>query len=324
MTAPSIKILVVGCGSIGRRHLQVLSERRDLEIAACDPSPEALAAVSALVTEELRFGSLEGALHWQPAIVVIAAPYTMHRQVAVASFAAGANVLCEKPLAETAEDARAIIAAATKHGKVLAVGYSERYRPSIQRVIQLATSGEIGTLVGGRAMVGTYNTLLCAKTDYREHVFGALLMDYTHEFDFLRAIFGELRDLHCWANDLGGLDKKCSPALAATMLRFMSGAIVSVHMDYIQHPQRRLLEVFGDRGVVELDLQTDELKVFDPKESGCRIERFDHERNNVIRAEHQDMLDAVLTGSTPRVTGSDGLKALEIAELAIQQARSLR
>jgi predicted dehydrogenase len=316
------RFLVVGAGSIGRRHLQVLAERADVELAVHDAWPEAVAAARQLVPGVAGFDTLAAALAWQPLVVIVCTPNAQHRAVAEAAFAAGAHVLCEKPIADTLEDGRAMIAAATAQAKVLAVGYSERFRPALAHIVQLVAAGELGTVVGGRAMVGTYNTLLCAKTDYRAHVEGALLVDYTHEFDFLRAIFGEVADVHCWANDLGGREKRCKPSLAATLLRFQSGAIVSVHMDYVQHPQRRTLEVYGDRRSLELDLETDLLRVFDSAEpSGVRTQAFDHDRNNRFRAEHQDILDAVLTGRSPRVTGTDGLKALEIAVRAIATSR---
>lgn len=320
MTRP--RFLIVGAGSIGRRHLQVLAERGDIELGFHDAWPEARAAAHQLVPAAVGFDTLAAALAWRPLIVVICTPNAQHRAVAEASFAAGAHVLCEKPIADTLEDGRAMAAAAAAHGKVLAVGYSERFRPALAHICQAVAAGELGTVVGGRAMVGTYNTLLCAKTDYRAQVAGALLVDYTHEFDFLRSIFGEVADVFCWANDLGGREKRCSPSLAATLLRFRSGAIVSVHMDYVQHPQRRTLEVYGDRRSLELDLETDVLRVFDPAEpGGVRTLAFDHDRNNRFRAQHQDILDAVRSGRAPRVTGEDGLRALEIAVRAIASSR---
>jgi UDP-N-acetylglucosamine 3-dehydrogenase len=320
MTRP--RFLIVGAGSIGRRHLQVLAERTDLDLAIHDSWPEALAGARQLVPAVTTFAALADALAWRPLIVIICTPNAQHRAVAEAAFAAGAHVLCEKPIADALEDGRAMVAAANASGKVLAVGYSERFRPALAHIFQMVAAGELGTVVGGRAMVGTYNTLLCAKTDYRAHVSGALLVDYTHEFDFLRAIFGEVAEVQCWANDLGGREKRCSPSLAATLLRFQSGAVVSVHMDYVQHPQRRTLEVYGDQRSLELDLETDILRVFDPAQpGGVRSLTFDHDRNNRFRAEHQDMLDAVQSGRAPRVTGEDGLKALEIAVRAIASSR---
>ncbi len=316
------RFLVVGAGSIGRRHLQVLAERADLDLAIHDAWPEALSGARQLVPTVTAFDSLAAALAWRPLIVIICTPNAQHRAVAEAAFAAGAHVLCEKPIADTLEDGRAIVAAAKAFGKVLAVGYSERFRPALEHVFQMVASGDLGTVVGGRAMVGTYNTLLCAKTDYRAHVSGALLLDYTHEFDFLRAIFGEVADVLCCVNDLSAREKRCSPSLAATLLRFQSGAVVSVHMDYVQHPQRRTLEVYGDKRSLELDLETDILRIFDPAETnGFRRLVFDHDRNNRFRAEHQDIIDAVRKGHPPRVTGEDGLKALEIAIQAINFSR---
>ena len=170
-------------------------------------------------------------------------------------------------------------------------------------------------------MVGTYNTLLCAKTNFREQMYGALLVDYTHEFDFLRAIFGEVRDVHCWTNDLGSKEKRCRPALAATTMRFESGAIVSVHMDYVQHPQRRSVEVFGDRKTVALDLQTDRMKIFDASREGHQVLSFDNVRDDRLRAEHQDFFDAAQKGNRPRVDGEAGLRVLEVAEQAIARIR---
>ena len=316
-----MRILVVGCGSIGQRHIGVLAERRDIELAACDTNEDALRIGGGLAPGVTEFRLLERALRWEPDVVVVATPNAAHREVTELSFEAGAHVLCEKPIADTVEDGNAMVAAAEKHQKVLAIGYSERYRPSIEYVHKQAASGALGNLVGGRAMVGTYNTLLCAKTDFRQKTFGALLVDYTHELDFLRWIFGDVQDVACMAHSLGEKEKRCDPGLAATLLRFVSGAIVSVHMDYLQHPQRRALEVFGDRKALVLDLQTDIVRVFDSERDGFHTLAFDADRNNRFRAEHQDIIDAATIGTLPRVSGVDGVRALEIADAAIAQLR---
>ena len=104
----------------------------------------------------------------------------------------------------------------------------------------------------------------------------------------------------------------------------ISGAIVSVHMDYIQHPQRRTLEVYGDRRSAELDLQTDTLRLFTDGEDGHRVLTFENVRDNRFRAEHQDMIDSVRSQRPPRVDGRAGLSALAIAERAIAQIAAAR
>lgn len=320
----STNVLVVGCGSIGVRHLQVLRERRDVTLAACDADAAGRARALESSPGLTVFDALEAALAWGPQIVVVAVPNALHRHVAERSFAAGAHVFCEKPIADTVADGQAMVAAAARAGRVLAVGYSERFRESLEYVHQQVAAGALGSLVGGRAMVGTYQTLLCAKTDYRAEVFGALLVDYTHEFDFLRWLFGEVVEVVAMGHALGDRPKRCRPMLAATLLRFASGAIVSVHMDYIQHPQRRTLEVFGDLKSLVLDLETDVLTAFDSAGAETQTLRFNADRNTRFRKEHQDMLDAVLRGTPPRVSGADAVKVLEIAEAAIRQCAQPR
>jgi len=239
------RVLVNGCGSIGKRHLRILKERPDVLLAACDVTPAMAKEVKAIGAEIPFFTSLRDGLAWKPEYVIVATPNRFHAESTSAAFAAGAHVLCEKPLADTVKAGRRMVAAARKHRRVLAVGYTERYRASIQYVEGLIRKQALGTLVGGRALIGTYNTLLCARTACRND-FGVLLVDYTHEFDFLRAFFGEVAEVECFGNRLG--KKKLltvDPTVAVTLLRYESGAVVSVHMDYVQHPQRRSVEVLA-------------------------------------------------------------------------------
>jgi len=322
MASSPLRFLVVGCGSIGRRHLRLLLERSDVALAACDSDPAAQDSVAAIGSGIPFYASLRAALAaWEPGFVVVANPNRHHAAAACAAFRAGAHVLCEKPIADTLAAGRRIVEEARRRKRVLLVGYTERYRESLQRVIRLAASGELGVLTGGRAMIGTYNTLLCARSAASRADYGTLLVDYTHEFDFLRAIFGEVAEVRGFANDLGRKERRASPATAVTVLRFASGALVSVHMDYIQHPQRRLLEVYGDRKSLELDLQTDTLRIFDADKAGYETQVYENQRDARFRLEHQDLIDAALHGTPVRVDGEAGLRALAIAEAAIRQLR---
>jgi predicted dehydrogenase len=77
--------------------------------------------------------------------------------------------------------------------------------------------------------------------------------------------------------------------------------------------------VFGDRKTVELDLQSDTLRLFDTDTPGVHTLTFENVRDNRFRLEHQDLFDAALKGTSPRVDGAAGLSALSIAEKAIRQ-----
>jgi len=314
-----IRFLVVGCGSIGLRHLACLAQRRDVAIYAADINPRSEEKVKEIDERICFYTDYEAALKQEPEIVVAATPNELHAEVSVRAFEAGAHVLSEKPIADTVANGRRMVEAAEEYGKVLSVGYTERYRPASEFLEQMVRDGEFGTLIGGRAMVGTYNTLLCAKTDFRSNTFGALVVDYTHEIDMLRSIFGEVREVVCRANSLAVKELTASPSLASMLLHYDTGAIVSIHMDYVQHPQRRSLEIYGDRKVAEFDLQTDQVKVFDCDQPGHRVHQFESIRNERFMMEHQDMIDAVRNGKPPKVDGKAALAVLAVAEEALRQ-----
>ena len=315
-----LKVLVIGCGSIGKRHLTVLGTRRDVEVAAHDLDPT-VAGVVADINPDVRFfvESTE-AFAWQPELVIVANPNHCHRESALEAFAVGAHVLSEKPIADTVANGQAMVDAAVAAGRMLMVGYTERYRPAFRFLEDKVAAGDLGTLVGGRAMVGTYNTIICSKAAARNPMFGSIIVDYTHELDMLGSLFGRVRDVAGMANQLG--DKAgiaCRPSLAALLLEYETGAVVSVHMDYIQHPQRRTLEVYGDRQSAEYDLQTNTVRIYDTDREGRQTHHFPASRNEVVAIEHEDAIRMAREGRAPRVNGVGALKVLEVAERAIAQ-----
>jgi len=131
-----------------------------------------------------------------------------------------------------------------------------------------------------------------------------------------------VKEVTCRANSLAVKELRASPSLASMLLEYESGAVVSVHMDYVQRPQRRSMEIFGDRKVAEFDLQTDQVKIFDCDHPGHQVLQFESIRNERFMMEHQDLIDAIRTGKPPKVDGRSALKVLEIAEKALRQVRS--
>lgn len=315
-----MKILVLGCGSIGKRHLTVLGLRRDVTVAAFDPMPAARDAVSAISPDIVFFADEAAAFAWQPHLVIVANPNHCHRDATLKALAAGAHVLCEKPLADTVANGQAMVTAAERAGRQLMVGYTCRFHPAFAFLEEKARRGDFGTLVGGRAMVGTYNTILCSKAAATNPMFGSIIVDYTHELDMLGSIFGTAREVVARANQLG--DKpgiQCRPSLAALLIEYHNGALVTVTMDYIQHPQRRLFEIFGDRQSALYDLQANTVAIYDTDRDGHQLYHFPASRNEVFALEHEDAIGAAREDRPGRVTGAQALAVLDVAERAITQ-----
>lgn len=316
----SLNVLVVGCGSIGKRHARLLGERQDLALSICDPLQENLDATLEQVPRAVTFVNYADALAAAPDAVLVCTPNHLHRPMCELALDAGCDIFCEKPLAHSVADARAIAAAVRASSRILQVGYVLRLYPAMRRLKELADSGYLGNLVGGRALAGSYFTLMCATTPYRLTEENALIIDYTHQLDYMRLFFGALDGVSAYSTTLGDLPMLPKPNLFDINLKYRSGAQAQVHLDYIQHPQRHFIELFGDRRVAMYDFETTELRVWDREEKGYRSEFFLTIRDDVFREHHDVFLQAVRERGEATITAEDGVAAMEAAEACVLSA----
>ena len=318
------RVLVVGCGSIGQRHARLLGERKDVEVWLCDARPEGLEAAAAAVPEARRFTDYGQALGEGPDAVLVCTPNDLHRSMAVAAAEAGCDVLCEKPLADNVEDSRAVRDAVRGTDGAFRVGYMWRCFPAIERMKQMVADGEMGNLVGGRAMVGSYYTLMCAKTPYRLREENAIIIDYTHQLDYLRLLFGEMESVQAASASLGDLEMVPNPNVFSTILSYASGALVQFHVDYVQHPQRYMLELYGDRKTICHDFHTGEMRIFERERDGYCSEYYPFVRDEIYRVQIDRFLSGQLDEPAPLADADDGVAAMEAAEACIRAAREGR
>ena len=317
------RVLVVGLGSIGQRHARLLSERMDVELHICDMiEKHRMDTVSTLVNPVVfEYSHFPDALLARPDIVFICLPNQLHVPIGLQAIQGGADVFVEKPISDSIEAAQKLVAAAELDGRFLQVGYMLRLDEGLCKMKSIIDADGIGNLVGGRAMIGTLITLLNAKSPDREKNPNSLIVDYTHELDFIRWFFGEVNDIKAMGSRVGNLEMKPTPNIFQMILKMKSGALVQVHMDYIQFPQRRIFEVYGDRGTLSYDFMTGEIRHFKfQKEHQWEdinvtpiTDRWDH----LFRAEQELMLSRRANGIPPLVSGFDGLQVLKIAERAI-------
>ncbi|EAU42272.1 hypothetical protein FP2506_05521 [Fulvimarina pelagi HTCC2506] len=150
-------IAVIGCGQWGQNHVRTLAELRCLGGVADQDTAraEGFAAkhdVPALAVDEAIESEDIDAL-------VLALPAHLHGPTARRAFAAGKDVLIEKPIALEYEDARLTAKAAEKHGRLLMVGHVLRFHPVFRRLSELVSSGKIGTvkhLIANRLGLGRF------------------------------------------------------------------------------------------------------------------------------------------------------------------------
>lgn len=246
------RTLVVGSGSIARRHIANLRELwPDGEVACVSASGRRIEAGETQATLVLQ--NLEEALDWQPEFAVVASPAPFHLMQAARLAEHGVAVLIEKPVAHALEGSETWTSALEKHAARVDVAYNLRLLPSAQQFKRMLEEGVIGRVMNVLVDVGQYLPDWRPQDDYRKGVSarrdlgGGALLELSHEFDYLRWFFGEFDTGFCHASTSGSLELDVEDR-ADVILSRPDGLVANVHMDFLQRFPRRTCKAIGEEG----------------------------------------------------------------------------
>jgi len=322
------RILIVGYGSIGKRHLRVaremvpLADIRILRHQSTDEIPEYANGC---------FSSIEDAILFAPQLAVIASPAPFHIATAQALAKSGVHLLIEKPLSASLRGVSELINICQKQHLVLSIGYNLRFLPSLQHFRGLLIEGAIGKVLSVRCEIGQYLPSWRPNSDYRQGVSakhelgGGALLELSHELDYLRWIFGEIRwvratlsrqsSLEINVEDTAHLTLGFSPASDGRQL------IGAVNLDFIRHDTTRQCTAIGEKGSLRWNGITGEVLLYEVHANEW-LELFwqPPQHDESYRAEWKNFIDCVFNHKLPFVTGNDGLEALKVIEGARRSA----
>ena len=213
-SAHSICVLIVGCGSIGRRHARILHSLGIEDLWVCDPASDQRKMLAAETAVAREFDSFAKSLAAGPDAVFLCTPPALHIPMSVQALDCGAHVFCEKPLSDTLQGVDKLTNAVKRSGKAFMVGYCFRYHEGLLKARSYLDAGRIGRLISIRCRMGEH--LPTVRPDYKSvlsaNSIGAF--DLTHEIDLacwfaeglpiaeVKAIFGKFSDVEMAAPDL--------------------------------------------------------------------------------------------------------------------------
>lgn len=324
------RVLIVGLGSIGRRHLRLarqLLPSADIRVLRHQPSNE-LPEFS-----DGCFSQLNEAIDFAPQLAVIASPASFHLPVAIALANAGTNLLVEKPLASDLEGVEELIACCQSKQVVLLTGYNLRFLPSLQKFRELLHANTIGRILSVRCEIGQYLPTWRPESDYRQGVSaqralgGGALLELSHELDYLRWIFGEIDWVMASLSKQSALEIDVEDTAHLTLgfcdAKGANGLIGTLNLDFIRHDTTRLCTAIGEFGSLHWNGLTGAVEQFIAGTSHwCELYRHQHQRDDSYLAEWQHMLTCIQTGETPLITGADGLQVLRIVDAARRSSAS--
>lgn len=294
------KLCLVGAGSIGRRHLRLLSERDDVELCVVEPNAQCQAAALEILPGVPFYPSIEEAITAGGCeAVIIATPHKTHAPLAIQALELGVHVFVEKPMSDSLEDCVALLNAAKKSDKVVAVGFMFRFDPFVQKVKEIIDSGKIGKIVHYASRFATYNTLLCSVTQHQEHTPYSLVMDCIHDSDLIYHFTGRIPDYaYSVAYKAGDMPRSSPQNFIDTVYRYEDKSMgAHIHFNYVQHPQIHDLQIVGNKGYILGDFMSADItvgsregttEVYPSTRSG-----INNDFNNVYRTQWNEFLRAI-------------------------------
>jgi len=326
-----MRFVLIGAGSIGLRHASNLTRLGHSISLVSDPDPTRIEEVRKLAPEAQGTSEESQALaHPCDAVLICSPPADHLRQLNIA-LEYGRDVFVEKPLSHTLKGTAEAVAKAEKDGRIVLVGCNLHFFSSLLRVKQLLDSGAVGRPLSARVYGGFYLPYWRPSRDYRMSysaraaLGGGVLLDFIHEMDFMRWLFGEPVEVMCMAGTTSQLAIDTEDLVAA-VLRFESGLMAELHLDYLQPTYRRGVEIIGEARALVWDYIDQTVRCYSPDNNTYQVfqEHINSERNLMYIREMEHFVRCLHRETLPELDLQGGRRALILVEALKRAAREQR
>ncbi|MCX6007652.1 MAG: Gfo/Idh/MocA family oxidoreductase [Chloroflexi bacterium] len=329
-----MKILMVGLGGIGQRHVRNLRALlgSDVDILAyrvrrlSQTITDQLSIEAAVEVEEKYnlhvYYDLDEALEQKPEAVFICNPSSLHMPIAIKAARAGCHLFIEKPLSHNEEQVQDLIDLIESQHLVSLVGYQMRFHPCLRRLHSLLQQQAVGRVLAVRAEVGEFLPGWHKYEDYRQiyasrqELGGGVILTQIHELDYIYWLFGLPKRIFALGGHLSNLEINVEDTASILMEYIVKGRQMPVHLhqDFVQRPPSRTCQIIGDEGKILVDLHALTVNVFDGRGSLTEANSYEgFQRNQLFLDELKHFLECLQGKTAPLVTVRDGAQSLRMA-----------
>ncbi|HQI95554.1 MAG TPA: Gfo/Idh/MocA family oxidoreductase [Syntrophorhabdus sp.] len=299
-----IKMALVGCGHMGKIHLQKLSSFDEIQIVGIVDVDTKRANdlaqpinVPAFNNYKKLLGNVDG--------VIIATPTETHYQIAKDFLKSGTHILLEKPITSRQDQAQELIDLAQTRQLILQVGFLERFNPAFSKILPIIKKP---LLIESRRS---------SEFTGRSTDIDVVLDLMIHDIDLILSIVREdVCDIR--AQGVSFITDKLD--MASARIEFSNGCIADLNASRISSKKERTLTVFEGNQIFFIDLLNRRV-VYSAKEQNKDIdtEEYTVDPIDAVKYEISLFIQSILTGTAPIVRGEDGLRALTLADQVKQR-----
>lgn len=334
-----VRVGVIGLG-MGRHHVKTYQACPRCEVVAlCDVDTARLAAASAELNVPHTFTDADTLLA-SGAIdaVSVATPNTLHHPLTMAALQAGLHVLCEKPMAMNAQQAREMVELAAKKKLKLAMHFNHRANPGVQWIARAAQAGALGEIYFART-VWHRRRGIPGRASFLDKAWsggGAMIDLGVHMLDQTLYIMGYPRPVAVTAATYTKFNEKDVPHIpmnvddfATAYLRFDNGATLAMEISWASHhhhAEQFLVQVYGAEGGARRlseNYRETAVELYRREHGGLATTRMDAPPSDVASVQ-ADFIDAILDDREPAFRGEHGLVTMQILDAIYESSRTGR
>jgi predicted dehydrogenase len=322
-----LKILVVGYGSIGKRHVNNLTKRKHIEILVCSKNKDA----NILKKNGIKiFKSLVEALKEKPDVGIICNETSFHVKTAIKLAKHNCHLFIEKPLSNSLKEINVLLDLIKKKKLITMIGCDMRFHKCIQEMKKTIECGDVGKIISVRAENGSYLPDWHPGEDYRisyaskKKLGGGAVLTLIHEIDYLYWFFGRVNEVSAITGKFSDLEISVED-FAAILLRFQKKIIGEVHLDYFQQPEFRNCKIVGTKGIIYWDSNSNEVRQYinSKKKWITKMKYKKFQRNNQFVYELEHFFECIKNQKQTINPIEDGINTLKIS-LAAKKSSVLK
>ncbi len=321
-----IKAAVIGVGAMGKSHARVYSTLKNVGlVAVCDSNEETARSIAEKYRIKYYTDCNEMLKKENLNAVSICVPTKFHKKVAIECIRKKINVLVEKPIAATVEEAKEIISEAGKNNVKLMVGHIERFNPVIMELKKRIGNGDLGKI---------YKVHCARLSPFPQRVVdvGVIVDLAIHEIDILKHIISsKIRRLY--AETAQRIHSAHEDLLIGTV-RFENGILGVINANWLTPQKVREITVTGEKGMFVANYLTQEFYFYEnefarkPGYNSSFANVLEGKRIQVkinqeepLKNELEAFTESILKNKSVPVTGEDGLDALNVAQKFIESSK---
>ena len=322
-----MKFLIIGCGSIGLRHLRNLKSLGH-EVIGFEPNPQIRLEVRQQYNIDI-YDDIKIALNKEIDAALICSPTSTHIKNAQLVAKRGKHIFIEKPISNDLEGIEKLKNLIYANKLMCFNACNIRFLKSLKLVKKLIESGRIGKVLSVRVECGFYLPYWHPTEDYRlsysarKSLGGGVIFDDIHELDSLLWLFGDVSEVFCMMDKISEIEIETED-LAEIFIKFVNGPMAQIHLDYIQRTYRRVYEFIGENGTIVLDINKQKIELFDEDTNHSEIfqESINYNREQMFIDEIKYFINCIKDGREPMNNISDATETLKIALACHESARS--